>query len=75
MGNIQDYNGVRDYNNKTHVFSGTIIRETEKAYLIAVDGFTDEQWFPKSVLSNEDIRNEDITCEVPEWIAKERKLL
>ena len=48
---------------------GEVVRETERAWLIDVDG--DEIWLPKSICTD----NEDGTFTVPEWLAIEKGLV
>lgn len=48
---------------------GTIIRETRKAYLFAVED-EKEMWLPKSLCSWD-----GITMTIPTWLAKKRRLL
>lgn len=54
-----------------------IHRETEKAYLLSLDG--DEKkaiWLPKSQITvQEELANEHIRVEVPEWLAQKQNLI
>lgn len=51
----------------------TVVRETEKAYLILDAG--DELWIPKSQCHGVELLEEQLRCEIPEWLAKEKGLL
>ncbi len=62
--------------NWVHVDVDEIIRETEKAFLVRIDG--DEVWLPKSQLSDADDYEQgdtDCTMSISEFIAKEKGLV
>jgi len=46
---------------------GILLYETDKSFLILVDG-EDKVWLPKSLVEN----NEDGTFSLPEWLAIEK---
>lgn len=58
-----------------HVDVDRIERETDKAFLVLIDG--EETWIPKSQIADADDYNagdEDLTLSITEWIANEKGL-
>lgn len=58
-----------------HIDVDRIIRETDAAFLIEIDG--DEIWLPKSQIADVDDYNagiEDCVMSITEWIAMEKGL-
>lgn len=54
-------------------FDGLITNETEKAWCVLHDDDTD--WIPKSQCTDVDIRGDELTCKLPEWLAKEKGII
>lgn len=48
-----------------------LIRSTEKAYLLIIEG--DPYWIPKSQV--EELDKDNMTITIPEWLTKEKGLL
>ena len=63
------YPSMQSKNRKVRIEDAVVIRETEKAYLVQVDGFQD--WLPKSMISIEEKETEERRIEIvlPEWLA------
>jgi hypothetical protein len=62
--------------NYVHVNVDKVLRETEKAFLVLVDG--EEVWLPHSQIADWDdyeAGDENVTMSVTEWIAEQKGLL
>ena len=57
------------YGDQVDIEFDDVVHETEKAYLISVDG--NEIWIPKSQI----IEMDDSTMTIPEWLAEENDLI
>lgn len=60
---------------KTHGYydiGGTLLKETEEAILLDVDG--DEVWLPKSQIEFDGERGDYIEVEVPDWLSEQKGL-
>jgi len=63
------------FSNYVHVSVDKILRESDKAFLVFVDG--EETWLPKSQIADADdyeVGDEDVTLSVTAFIAKEKGL-
>jgi hypothetical protein len=63
--------------NYHHIDGCTILRETEKAFLVRLpeDLGGDEEWIPLSQIADAEeyaVGDEDVTLSVREWLARER---
>jgi hypothetical protein len=61
--------------NWVHLDVDEIKRETDKAFLLVIDG--DEHWIPKSQISEPDdyeVGDKNLTVSVTEWIAEQKEL-
>jgi hypothetical protein len=52
-------------------FEGEIIKETEKAWCVALAGIDDDVWLPKSQC----VVTGDGVFEIPEWLVKAKGLI
>lgn len=73
MSQFDDFDHYDDEDEEEYLdFTGTLKYESEKAYLIDIDG--DEIWVPKSQIEfeNNPRLNKSFDFEIPRWIAEDK---
>lgn len=60
-------------------FQGALIRKTDKAILLHIDGAPEEKmWLPLSqiyISSDAEEEGKEVTVEMPQWLAKKKELI
>ena len=69
----------RKQQSERYAYKGELIRETEKAWLVALDEYQMEIWLPKSQCDwhpdGGEARGRGGTIFVPDWLAQEKDIL